>query len=161
VQKNGQVVIGEQKAIQLSVDGKEEWITDRKPLELMLNNERVVIELTKKRLTLPFEFNLTRFKMDTNPGTSMAASYESFVKLFTKNGPEDHHIYMNNPLKYNGFTFYQSSYFQTNDNQFGSVLSANFDPGRPIKYFGSLILVLGAIWHYYIVTSKKKKKLNA
>ena len=64
---------------------------------------------------------------------------------------------MNNPLKYDGLTFYQASYFEAAKDTYGSVLSVNLDPGRPIKYLGSLLLVLGAIWHFYLRRKKTKK----
>ncbi len=57
---------------------------------------------------------------------------------------------MNNPLKYQNFTFYQASYFQSQEGPMGSILSVNFDPGRPWKYLGSLLLVFGSIWHYFL-----------
>src|SRR5690606_14436862 len=93
--------------------------------------------------------------------TNNPASYESFVTVFDGRNPEQgtssHHVYMNNPLKYDGFTFYQSSYFPVGDNAFASVFSVNFDPGRPLKYFGSLLLVFGSIWHYIIRRKKGTK----
>jgi len=57
---------------------------------------------------------------------------------------------MNEPLKHNGYTFYQSS-FQENKmgEPIASVLSVNYDPGRWIKYFGSLCIVLGSIMLFY------------
>ncbi len=98
--------------------------------------------------------------MDKNPGTNDPASYESFVALLdgrTTNGASDHHVYMNNPLKYDDFTFYQSSYFQVGPNQYGSAFSVNYDPGRPLKYLGSFLLVFGSAWHFYIRRRKKRK----
>ena len=43
--------------------------------------------------------------MDKDPGTNNPASYESFVQLFSRDGATDHHIYMNNPLKFDGTYF--------------------------------------------------------
>jgi hypothetical protein len=63
---------------------------------------------------------------------------------------------MNNPLKYDEFTFYQSSYFPLGPDLYGSALSVNYDPGRALKYLGSLFIVLGSIWHFYI----RRKKLK-
>ncbi len=65
---------------------------------------------------------------------------------------------MNHPLKYDHLTFYQASYFETEKGH-GSVLSVNYDPGRWIKYLGSLLLVFGAIWHFAFI--KRKEKGNA
>ena len=95
--------------------------------------------------------------MNTDPGTNNPASYESFVSVFAgTQGAQKHHIYMNNPLKFKAFTFYQASYFETNQG-YGSVLSVNYDPGRPWKYLGSFLIVLGSIWHFIL---RRKKGPN-
>ncbi len=150
IHDNGKIIEGDLKAMKISVLGQEYWVTSQKPLGLMVEGSKVEFNLGKKTLTLPYEFTLTKFKMDTDPGTNNPASYESFVNLFTGKKSETHHIYMNNPLKHDGFTFYQASYFQNDNQSFGSILSVNYDPGRPVKYLGSLLLVFGAIWHYLI-----------
>ncbi len=156
IQSKGSLIKGNQKALKVKVRDKEYWVTDDKPISLLIDGKKVNIGIMKKVLTLPFEFVLKNFKMDKDPGTNNPASYESFVTLFTSNGPSSHHIYMNNPLKYSGFTFYQASYTPNKDGSYSSTLSANVDQGRPIKYLGSLLLVLGSIWHY-IITRKRKK----
>jgi hypothetical protein len=109
---------------------------------------------------MPFELVLTKFKMDKDPGTNNPASYESFVKLFTSNGSSEHHIFMNNPLKFSGFTFYQASYGQDDNGNYQSTLSVNVDQGRFLKYLGSLMLVFGSWWHFYINRRKSKNETN-
>lgn len=151
VQDNGQVIKGDLKAVEVFVDGKSFWVKSFEPIAYNRNGERITFILGKKAIMLPYELVLDNFKMDTDPGTNNPASYESFVTLFKGNqGSEKHHVYMNHPLKYQNFTFYQASYFQTQDGPFGSVLSVNFDPGRFWKYLGSLLLVLGSIWHFVL-----------
>ena len=66
---------------------------------------------------------------------------------------------MNNPLKHSGFTLYQASYSQDDQGNYSSTLAVNVDQGRPLKYFGSILLILGSIWHYNL--NKKRKKENA
>jgi hypothetical protein len=66
---------------------------------------------------------------------------------------------MNNPLKKGKYTFYQASYFPWQQDQFGSVLQINYDPGRPFKYTGSVLLVLGTALHFYL--RRKKNVQNA
>ncbi len=158
IQSEGSVIVGNQKSVEIEVQGIKYWITDQRPLALMINGIKHEFRVAQKEIKLPFEFSLNRFKMDKDPGTNSPASYESFVRLFTDKGPSIHHIYMNNPLKYSGFTFYQASYFQTRQGQYGSILSANVDPGRPFKYLGSLFLVFGSAWHYVLNRKKNKKK---
>ena len=158
VQKNGKLLKGQTRAALISFNGHEYWIRDDQSIKLSYRGEKYQIELNKKSIRLPYELSLTKFKMDTDPGTNNPASYESFVQLFTKEGPQDHHIFMNNPLKYDGLTFYQASYFQVNQDTYGSVLSVNLDPGRPVKYLGSLLLVLGSIWHFALRRKKTKNE---
>ena len=156
IQKNGTVIKGDIRAVRLEIMGKEYWATNYSPLSLMISGKKVIIEVTKENLTLPFEVALSQFKMDKDPGTNNPASYESFVKLFDDGKMSNHHIFMNNPLKHSGFTFYQASYQQDSSGNYNSTLAVNVDQGRPLKYLGSLMLVLGGIWHYNL--NKKKKK---
>ncbi len=158
IQKNNKLIAGTNKAIKVNALRKKYWIRDDQSITLRVRGEKLKLELEKKSLRLPYEVSLTRFKMDTDPGTNSPASYESFIQLFTKEGPSDHHLFMNNPLKYEGLTFYQASYFDTGQGQYGSVLSVNYDPGRPIKYLGSLLLTLGSFWHFYLRRKKTSKK---
>lgn len=151
VQDNGQVISGNNKAVEIQIGSDTFWVKSGEPVAYNQGSERVTFSLSKKSITLPYEIVLDKFKMDTDPGTQTPASFESFVTVFKGNeGTEKHHIFMNNPLKYQDFTFYQASYFQTNEGPFGSVLSVNFDPGRFWKYLGSLLLVLGSIWHFVL-----------
>lgn len=158
IQQNGQLVKGSLRALSMQADGKTYWITNNTPLSLNVGGKRVNFYVTKETLTMPFELVLTEFKMDKDPGTNNPASYESFVKLFTNSGSEKHHIYMNHPLKFSGFTFYQASYGQDANGNYQSTLSVNVDQGRPFKYLGSLMLVFGAWWHFSL---NRKKAKNA
>ncbi len=155
-QMGNTLVKGGTKAVRLDIKGETYWVTDNKPLNLLVEGRQVKIFLTKKSITLPFEFVLTDFKMDKDPGTNNPASYESFVRLHEEDGPSNHHVFMNNPLKTQGFTFYQASYSDLGQGQYSSTFSANVDQGRPIKYLGSLLLVFGAFAHYLLNRKKVK-----
>ena len=88
-------------------------------------------------------------------GTKRAASYASWVKI--PQAYDNFHISMNEPLKHGGFTFYQASY---EEDEMGkptrSILSVNYDPGRPLKYFGSFLIVLGTLLLFYFRRKRKK-----
>jgi hypothetical protein len=153
-QENGKLISGNKRAILLSVQlpegGKKTfWAYADKPIKASFGADKYEFMLTKDSMDLPAQMKLTKFKMDKDPGTDQPASYESFVSLLP---PVDMgftaHIFMNNPLKYQGFTFYQASYFEY-EKSFATVLSVNKDPGRWVKYLGALLLVLGSLWHFY------------
>jgi hypothetical protein len=161
IQKNNEIIKGSKRALEIEVRGQKYWLKTGKTLSLMIDGQKYEMFLGKKTLQLPFELTLNRFKMDKDPGTNNPASYESFVKLFDGDQMKEHHIYMNNPLKYDQLTFYQASYFPLEGGGHGSVLSVNYDPGRPLKYLGSLLLVLGSIWHFFLRSRLQKNKKNS
>ncbi len=158
IQKNGSLIKGDIRAVRLEILGKEYWVTNYSPLSLIIQGRKVIFEVTKESINLPFEMALTEFKMDKDPGTNSPASYESFIKLFSDGQTTNHHVFMNHPMKKSGFTFYQASYSQDNQGQYNSTLAVNVDQGRVLKYLGSLMLVFGAIWHYTLNNRNKPKK---
>ena len=64
---------------------------------------------------------------------------------------------MNEPFKQSGFTLYQSSYELSPGRPEVSIFSVNRDPGRWVKYIGSLILSIGIILYVFM---KSKLYLN-
>ena len=157
IQKNNKMIRGQTRAVEIIIDKHNYWVTNNNPIQLLINGKKVIFRLGKESLYLPFELVLDRFKMNKDPGTNRPASYESFVRLFSNNKPTKHHVFMNNPLKHRGFTFYQASYSQDEQGTYSSTLSVNVDPGRILKYFGCILLVFGSMWHYYLNYRKKKQ----
>ncbi len=89
---------------------------------------------------LPLLIHLNKFTKVDYPGTETPKSYESLVH--TGDGQEIL-ISMNEPLQKSGYVIYQAAYDLQPGRPPVSIFSVNRDPGRPIKYAGSLILVLG------------------
>lgn len=159
IQDKGQIILGDIQAVKVEIMGHEYWVRSDAPLALSNGESQIRFSIGPKEIHLPFQITLKKFKMQKNPGTNTPASYESFVSLFdsrTDKSAIDAHVYMNNPLKFDEFTFYQSSFFPVGPQTFASVFSANYDPGRPLKYLGSILLVFGSIWHFIIRRRKKK-----
>ncbi|NDG85245.1 MAG: hypothetical protein EBX52_09460 [Proteobacteria bacterium] len=119
-----------------------------------------------KRLLLPYGLRLKNFVMTTNPGTQEPATYSSHVQVvdeFQKTSADmealpSHHITMNEPLEWKGYTFYQASYIPEAPRPVTTILSVNFDPGRGLKYWGSILLIAGSIALYLSKVIQKKKK---
>ncbi|MDH4089212.1 MAG: cytochrome c biogenesis protein CcsA [Cyclobacteriaceae bacterium] len=98
-----------------------------------------------KHIALPFSLKLYDFIMERYPGTNSAVSYASEVQLIDtrKNLEEDHRIYMNHILNYEGYRFFQSSF---DNDELGTYLSVNHDFwGSWISYLGYTLLTLGMI----------------
>lgn len=123
--------------IWLGLGDRAELNANGKTLDLIYSNQNVV---------LPFSLQLDRFTIEHYQGTRNPSSFHSTV-FVVENGKEKQgpiKISMNEPLKWGGITFYQSSYIPAEPRPTTSVFSVNQDPGRFLKYFGSILLVLGS-----------------
>lgn len=90
---------------------------------------------------LPFDLELTRFKLTRYPGSNSPSSYESFLNVYMDGTCQPHHIYMNKVLDLKGYRFFQASY---DPDERGSILAVNQDAaGRSITYVGYLLLFAG------------------
>ncbi len=93
-------------------------------------------------IKLPFAIQLVNFDLERYPGSNSPASYASDVILKdSEQGiTEPYRIYMNHVLDHRGYRFFQSSYDQ---DEKGTVLSVNNDPGTLPTYIGYLMLTIG------------------
>ncbi len=123
----------------------EAWIGLGGGAEISIGGDRVLLEYRKEMRELPFSIQLLDFRKIDYPGTDMAAGFEADVVL---SDPERgvvlrRTISMNNPLKYRGYSFFQSSYIL--GPREATVLSVRKDPGTPLVYAGFLIVVAGVV----------------
>lgn len=94
--------------------------------------------------TLPFEVELTDFRLVRYPGSHSPSSFESDV-VVRQPGKADRYenIYMNNVLQVGAYRLYQSSY---DPDEGGTILSVNRDrAGMLITYFGYVLLMAGMV----------------
>ncbi|AJC86194.1 cytochrome c biogenesis protein [Campylobacter sp. RM16704] len=98
-----------------------------------------------KEIKLPFSLYLEDFSLERYLGSMSPSSYTSKVKIIDQNNNTNlyYDIFMNNVLDYGGYRFFQSSYDQ--DEQ-GTILSVNKDPGKFPTYIGYSLLILGFLW---------------
>lgn len=142
-------------AIKFKFRGQEYWLGIGSLMRLYTEDKMYIVAYVFRQLDIGFPLFLKNFEIGYNEGTQKAASYESVVT--TPEG-KDVLISMNEPLKYNGFTFYQASFEQDETGRpTTSVLSVNHDPGRWVKYFGSFLIVLGSIMLFYFKKTMAKK----
>lgn len=103
------------------------------------------VKLAAIRIPVPYSIALDDFLLLNYPGSRNPASYESHVRLYDEaQGIQGRpvRIYMNHPLTHRGFKHFQSSY--DNDEQ-GTILSVNYDPGKIPTYIGYFLISLGFV----------------
>ncbi|MEO6995716.1 MAG: cytochrome c biogenesis protein CcsA [Lacunisphaera sp.] len=105
------------------------------------------IALRYARHYQPYALTLMRFSHDRYAGTDIPKNFSSRLRLTTPDGRNDREvlIYMNNPLRYAGLTFYQAGF--TNNDQ-TTVLQVVRNPSWLIPYVACALMTLGLIWQF-------------
>ncbi|MDZ4662327.1 MAG: cytochrome c biogenesis protein ResB [Pseudomonadota bacterium] len=146
------------QAIKVSLNDRSQWVELNNVVRFFVENQVYVLEYVNKGLDIGFDMRLTDFTVGRYQGTMRAASYQSEMDV---EGQGKVTIAMNEPLTKNGYTFYQASFQEENGKPVLSILSVNRDPGRWIKYLGSLLVVLGIIIMFYFKDYYFPKKESA
>ncbi|ECQ7086286.1 cytochrome c biogenesis protein [Campylobacter jejuni] len=127
-------------------ESKEFYIFEyNKPIMIKLAGQKFFISWALSYEQLPFDIYLRDFVLDRYPGSMSPASYASEITVKNNNENFDYRIFMNNVLDYDGYRFYQSSYDQ---DEKGTVLSVNKDPGKIPTYIGYFLLCLGMFMNF-------------
>jgi len=105
------------------------------------------ITLGRTAYALPFSLQLLDAEKENHPGTDLPRSYRSTVLLSDGNLHQRAILTMNHPLRYKGYTIYQSS-FNGNDDSTQSVSFAIVqNSGRVFPYVASITLCIGLLLH--------------
>ncbi|MDR3177589.1 MAG: cytochrome c biogenesis protein CcsA [Campylobacteraceae bacterium] len=120
----------------------------------LIDDTAFVLEWGSKEFALPFSITLNDFQLERYPGSNSPSSYASEITLNEGNFTMDYRVYMNNVLDYKGYRFFQASYDQ---DEGGSVLSVNKDPGKLPTYIGYFLLILGLLLNIFNPKSRFRK----
>ncbi|MBK6895087.1 MAG: cytochrome c biogenesis protein ResB [Alphaproteobacteria bacterium] len=147
-------------SIQGSSDDGNYLVLDEVPKlpEIRVDKEIFRFALRKTQRPLPFTVKLLEFRRDLHPGTEMARAYESRVEIIDGPSRWETVISMNQPLRYKGYTFFQSSFVQTPAGEM-SVLAVVHNVGRIFPYLSGILMCLGLILHLLMGRRKKSKAM--
>lgn len=131
-------------------DGKYVMMEDlAEKIVFELNNKRFSFEFGRKKMPLPFSVKLEDFERKLHPGTQMASGFQSIVLIEDGITKWPAFIRMNQPLRYKGYTFYQSSFIRTPQIE-KTVLNVVYNKGRVFPYIAAAIILLGLLLHVAI-----------
>ena len=141
-------------------DGGEEIGTYLVAVHLAEQDKSETIEVGDKKYDLAL-----RFRRDYKPytvelkdvdgtnylGTSTARNYSSDIRIVDESRGKDfeHHVWMNNPLRYAGETFYQSGYTQAQGKEY-STLQVVTNSGWMIPYVACMIVAVGMLFQFSV-----------
>ncbi len=119
----------------------------------------VELAMRFKRTYLPYTVELAEFRHDLYPGSSVPKNYSSDVTLVGTEGSAQRSalIRMNEPLRYEGKTFFQSSWIagpiMANGQPMpgadrGTILQVVDNPGWTVPYIAVIVGGLGLLAHF-------------
>ncbi len=114
------------------------------------------VGLQPRRYQLPFEIFLEDVVMTKHPGTEMARDYRSHIKVVKSVSAQKAEIWMNHPMRAEGYTFYQQSYFGGRHQATG--LSVVRNAGRLFPYISSIIICIGMLIHLAIIFVESSRR---
>jgi hypothetical protein len=116
--------------------------------------------LRPTRAYKPYSLTLLKFSHDRYMGTEIPKNFASKVRLHSADGSTDREalIYMNNPLRYDGLTFYQAG-FDNNDTT--TILQVVRNPSWLLPYIACIMMGLGLNIqfgiHLFAFANKRRK----
>ena len=119
------------------------------PQSFTLQGRTYELMMRPARFYHPFSITLLKFSHDRYPGTDIPRNFSSRIRLQTPDGHVDREvlIYMNNPLRYGGLTFYQAG-FEKNDQT--SILQVVRNPSWLLPYVSCVLMGLGLVTQFGI-----------
>jgi hypothetical protein len=89
------------------------WGGQFHPFTATVDGRNFTIDMRKRLWPMPFEVKLDKFTAEFHPGTSRPAKFISDVRRVENGREAEIRIQMNEPMRYEGFTFFQASYGPT------------------------------------------------
>ena len=131
-----------------------------RPQTFTVGDKSYQMQLRFKRLYKPYTMHLLDFGHDRYLGTDIPKDFSSHVRLVdpTRNVDREVRIWMNNPLRYAGETFFQAS-FKPGD--LTTVLQVVKNPAWSMPYLACAIGAVGLVAHFGITLTNFIRKRSA
>jgi hypothetical protein len=110
------------------------------------------LSLRPKRSYRDFFVRLNKAEERKHPNTKMAKDFSSYVQLVDPSSKinKEVRIYMNNPLRYEGETYFQANMDQLRDGTYITGLQVVRNPGWTLPYLSCIVVSLGMLIHFGI-----------
>lgn len=107
------------------------------------------LTLRSAREYKPFSLTLLQLRHDVYPGSNIPKNFSSRVRIKSIDGSEDREalISMNQPLRHQGYTFYQYQMDQANGM---SRLQVVRNPGYALPYIACLLMTIGLVVQFSV-----------
>ena len=129
----------------------------KKTDQIEVDGKTYEIELRFRRSYTPFHISLKDVQQNNYVGTTRPKDYRAIITLTdsSRQPPvkiEDYHIWMNNPLRYGGFTFYQSGVLPADpQGRQTTILQVVENEGWTIPYLACMITAVAMLFQFFQV----------
>jgi hypothetical protein len=143
-----------QSAVRLHLEGpagksEPEWVLWGERVRVAWGGQVASLAYRSPEAELPFKVTLLRFNNEPYPGSRMASTFESTVRVEDpEKGTFETLISMNHPLHHRGYIFFQSSFVEGRPMM--SIFSVARAPGLPLVYLGTTLIGVGIVWMFYV-----------
>jgi hypothetical protein len=127
------------------------WGGERAPWAVSRADVQYQFTLRRRTWELPFSIRLDRFVHTKHPGMSMAKEYSSYVTKTQGESSRAIHITMNEPLRHEGVTLYQSGWGPQGaapGTRLWSDFSVVSNPSDQVPKYACYVIALGLLWHF-------------
>ena len=127
------------------------------PQSFIHEGHAYALTMRPQRSYLPYSLTLKKFSHDVYAGTQIPKNFSSLVRVSNplRFEERDALIYMNQPLRYDGKAFYQSS-FGKGDTL--TILQVVENPGWMLPYVSCVLVTLGLLIHFFLRLRQSRKR---
>ncbi len=159
----------------VSEDGKKSdpfilWGGQNHPYTVSIGAKQFTVDMRKRLWPMPFTVDLDKFIAEFHPGTSRPEKFVSKIRRIENGQEAKVTIEMNEPMRYEGFTFFQASYGPP-DARPGDRMYSVFEVVRNpadkwpeyslyAVAFGMLVTFLTKLFGHLGAASRKRKNEN-
>ena len=128
-----------------------------KPDAVVIGDKTYLMQLRHRRYMLPMTIQLQEFEHKRFTGTNTPMAFSSRVRLVDPIQNEDRiiSISMNQPLRYDGKTFYQAGFANEDET---TILQVVLNPVAALPYIACILVTLGMGFHFVSHFTKFKKQ---
>ena len=131
-----------------------------RPQQFSCGGRDYQLVLRPERFYKPFNLHLIEFRFDRYAGTEIPKNFSSRVRVQRPDTGEDREvlIYMNNPLRYAGETFYQADWDKEDEK--GTILQVVRNPSWLTPYFACVLVAAGMVYQFlsHLIGFASKRK---
>ena len=153
----------------LSAPGRVPSDERRLPFAFEVGGQRYGLDLRRVHYDLPFAVRLREFQKRDHPGTMTPADFRSHVTVLEDGGEREAQIFMNHPLRKDGFVLYQTNWGPQHNGRpaggppFYSVFEVSENPSDQWPAYACYVIAFGLSLHFlaklwrFLMSSTREK----